>query len=171
MVYKDILTDVMTTFSKDPKVKFIGYNVRYGYRFDGTLKNCNQDSLWETPVAENLIMGLGMGMSLEGFFPIVCIERVNFLWVCMDALVNHLDKAEKLGWPPLKMIIRTSIRGTKPLNAGIQHTGDYSEIFKNLFSFPVITLKNKDEIATEYHKAFTRNGPTMLIEYHELYKS
>jgi len=170
MTYKEILTEVMRSFSKVDNVRFLGYNTKYGYHFDGTLEGL-EDSCLETPVAENLIMGLGMGMSLEGFFPIVCIERVNFLWVCMDALVNHLDKAEKLGWPPLKMIIRTSIRGTKPLNAGIQHTGDYSEIFKNLFSFPVITLKNKDEIATEYHKAFTRNGPTMLIEYHELYKS
>jgi len=50
----------------DKKTIFVGYNVRYGSAY-GSLKEIPEEQRLETPLAENLMAGLAMGMSLEGF--------------------------------------------------------------------------------------------------------
>ena len=46
----------------------------------------------ETPVFEDAQMGMSIGLSLEGFIPITCFPRFDFLILAMNQLVNHLDK-------------------------------------------------------------------------------
>ena len=169
MTYKQCLINTMTALSKYPEVIFIGYNVKYGHKFNGTLINVPDKKLLEMPVAENLIMGMAMGMALEGYCPIVCIERINFLWVCADAIINHLDKAKELGWPPLNVIIRTCVGTDKPLDPGCQHKGDYTKVWGDLLAAPVKAIKTIDEIAPAYDEAYARSGPSMIVEYRELY--
>lgn len=169
MTYKDRLTTTMTALSHNYNIYFLGYNVKYGHMFNGTLNNCLQASLIEMPVAENLIMGVGMGMALEGYIPIICIERMNFLWTCADAIINHMDKAKELGWGDLKIIIRTCVGGTKPLDSGCQHTGDYVKIWSDLLAAPVMAIKRVEDIDRVWEKAMTIDGPCMIVEYKDLY--
>ena len=169
MTYKDELTRVMTDISKDPNVMFIGYNTRYGHRFNGTLNGVCEGKCLEMPVAENLIMGVAMGMSLEGYRPVVCLERMDFLWACADAIINHLDKAKQLGWPPLNVVIRTCVGGHAPLDPGCQHTGDYVKAFSDLMVAPVVAIKRGEEIDKVWKEAMRHEGPIMIVEYRELY--
>jgi pyruvate/2-oxoglutarate/acetoin dehydrogenase E1 component len=159
LIYKEYLHQKMLELSKDPKVIFLGYNVRYGHKFNGNLIKVPEKQLLEMPVAENLIMGVGIGMALEGYRPIVCIERMDFLWACADQLINHLDKAKQLGWPPLDLIIRTCVADTKPLNAGCQHTGDYFNIFRQLLKEVKVLTFWPEELV----------GPAMIIEWRKDY--
>jgi pyruvate/2-oxoglutarate/acetoin dehydrogenase E1 component len=168
MTYKDYLHKTMLHLAKDPLIRFIGYNSKYGHQFNGTLKGC-ENSCIETPVAENLICGLGMGLALEGYQPILLFERMDFLWVCADAIINHLDKAKQLGWPPLNVIIRTCVGADTPLDPGCQHKGDYTEAFKLLLSAPVLAIKRCEDVAYTWETAMAIRGPVMVIEYRELY--
>ena len=169
MTYKDELTKQMQELAKNSMVRFLGYNTRYGHQFNSTLKGC-EESCIEMPVAENLIMGVAMGMSLEGYRPVVCIERMDFLWVCADAIVNHLDKARKLGWPPLNVIIRTCVGCNTPLDPGVQHQGDYYGIWETLLDEVVVTnLLVPAEIAPTYEAAIKHEGPVMVVEYRDKY--
>lgn len=173
MTYKEELTKVMGELALDPKVRFIGYNTAYGHRFNGTLATAPVSACIEMPVAENLIMGVAMGMALEGYRPIVCLERMDFLWACADAIVNHLDKAKELGWPPLNVVIRTCVGTDTLLNPGCQHKGDYVEIFKQLVNFPVVYLKIGPgiDINLSYKLAMAHEGPVMIVEYRSLYEN
>ena len=49
----------------------------------------------------------------------------------MNQLVNHLDKLPLWGWHP-KVIIRTMVGQTTPLDAGPQHTQNHSDAFGNV---------------------------------------
>jgi pyruvate/2-oxoglutarate/acetoin dehydrogenase E1 component len=171
LTYKDELTKVMTDISKIDNLCFFGYNVAYGHRFNGTLVNVPQEKCLEQPVAENLIMGNAMGLSLEGFRPVVCLERMDFLWVCADAVINHLDKAKQLGWGNLDVIIRTCVGGDKPLDPGCQHKGDYVEVFQKLVSFPVLSIKRPEDVAYIWDIAIKCQGPVMVVEYKNLYRA
>jgi pyruvate dehydrogenase E1 component beta subunit len=153
MTHKDYLHQKMLELAKDPKVRFIGYNTKYGHKMNGTLKGC-EDSCIEMPVAENLIMGMGIGMSLEGWKPIIVIERMDFLWECADQIVNHLDKAEALGWPKLNLIIRTCVGNALPLDPGVQHRGDYFNIFRQLLKEVKVLSFWPEQI----------EGPAMVVE-------
>lgn len=169
MTYKEELSRVLVEIAKNDKVRFLGYNTAYGHRFNDTLCAVPVTACLEMPVAENLIMGVAMGMALEGYRPIVAIERMDFLWACADAIINHLDKAKQLGWPPLNVIIRTCVGHDKPLDPGCQHKGDYTEIFQRLLSVPVHVIKRVEDIEPIWKEAIAHEGPSMIIEYRELY--
>ena len=169
MTYKECLSEIMKDLAKDDKVRFIGYNTRYGHQFNGTLKECEKSSI-EMPVAENLILGVAMGMSLEGYKPIVCIERMDFLWACADALINHLDKAKRLGWPSLGVIIRTCVGNDVPLDPGIQHKADYCDIMKQLLEeVMVYEAHTKEELKRIYSGVLDLCNPVMIVEYRKYY--
>ena len=63
MTYRDELTLAMDNLAADKATRFIGYGVKIGGRALGTLKNVPDAQLIETPVAENLMVGLATGLS------------------------------------------------------------------------------------------------------------
>ena len=109
----------------------------------------------ELPVFEDIQMGMSMGMALNGFIPITCYPRFDFLLLAMNQLVNHLDKVRVMSnneFKP-KVIIRTSVGSKKPLNGGVQHTQDYTKIFKNILTeVNVVSLIDPKDIFNQYKK-------------------
>ena len=95
--YKDCITAAMTKLGQDPRTTIVGYNTsKAGGNAAGSLINFPQDRIQEMPLAENLMVGAAIGMSLDGWLPIVFFERMDFVVHAMDAIVNHLDKIGRL---------------------------------------------------------------------------
>lgn len=90
----------------------------------------------EFPVAEELNVGAAVGLSLTGVLVVVSLPRFDFLLRAADALVNHLDKLEAMsrGQFVPKVIIRVRVGSRTPLDAGPQHSGDYSEAFYDMLT-------------------------------------
>ena len=170
MSYKDALIRNNTYLASDPKTRFIGYGLSKG-RAMGTLKNVKDEQIIEMPVAENLMLGMAIGLSLTGLKPVVFIERMDFLMNCMDALVNHLDKIHEISQGQFmpKVIIRCIVGNkTKPLYTGATHTQDFTEGLQQMISIPVVQLKNVADIDYSYEKADKANYSTILVEYKDL---
>jgi pyruvate/2-oxoglutarate/acetoin dehydrogenase E1 component len=168
--YKDHLSAAMTELAKDERVCFVGYNVKYG-RAAGTLKEVSESQLYEMPLAENLMMGAAIGMSLDGRIPVVYLERFDFVLCMLDALVNHLAKLKELseGIHRPACIIRCVVgNSVSPLFTGATHTQNFSKALREMVSFPVRELHVKGQIVTEYASAY-RNAKagisTMLIDH------
>ena len=68
-------------------------------------------------VAEDMKMGISIGMALDGLIPISIYPRVDFLLCAINQLVNHLDLIEEMSNGEFipGIIIRTQIGNTKPL--------------------------------------------------------
>ena len=81
--YQDAIKEAMETLAKNDKVIFLGYNTRCGGRCNGSLKNVPDAQIIETPLAENLMMGMAIGLSLEGYIPVVYFERFDFIFNAM----------------------------------------------------------------------------------------
>lgn len=47
-----------------------------------------------TPICESAFLGAGISAGMAGLHPVVEIYMVDFLGVCMDALLNHASKVE-----------------------------------------------------------------------------
>lgn len=170
--YKDELKKSMEFLATDPKVVFLGYGIKYGGMGAGSFKDVPKGQLIETPLAENLMMGLAIGMSLEGFTPVVFIERFDFILNAMDAVVNHLDKVKVLsnGEYSPKVIIRCVVGGkTSPFFTGITHIQDYTEQLKRMVSFPVIKLDKISGIQADYTAAKLSILPTIIVEEKDKY--
>ncbi len=162
--YKEGITQAMTDLGKEGAI-FIGYNVLYGDAM-GTLKNINPSQKLETPVAENLMAGLAIGMSFEGFIPVLYYERHDFMTVAADAIINHIDKIERISHGEYKVpiIIRAVTADSGLFYSGITHSQDFTKMFKKCVSFPIIDPNNGIEILKAIKGARKSGRPMMLIE-------
>ena len=170
MTYKEKITELFTEYSKDPQVVHVGYNVLYG-KAGGTLIGVDEKQLIETPVCENLMVGMAIGMSLSGYKPIVYFERMDFIMNAMDAIINHAVKLKDLSgglfcpnvW--LRCVVGNS---KKPLYTGPTHTQDFGRMFEpymNVFEFSYAY-----DIENMFVNASMINAVRMTIEYKDDYE-
>ena len=170
MTYKQAITDANTELGKDPKTRFIGYGLKKG-RAMGTLSGVDESQIIEMPVAENLLLGSAIGMSLTGLKPVVFIERMDFLMNCMDALVNHLDKIREIsnGEFAPRVIIRCVVGNvTKPLYTGATHTQDFSSALREMVKIPIYELINEKFARRAYEITSERGQSAIIVEYKDL---
>ena len=162
--YKDAMIQSMTELGEQGAI-FIGYNVLYGNAI-GTLKNVPDDQKLETPVAENLMAGLAIGMSFEGFIPVIYYERHDFMLVAADAIVNHIDKIERISHGEFKcpILIRAVTADAGPFYSGITHSQDFTNVFKEAVSFPVEDPVTGVDVLNAVKSARLSGRPAMLIE-------
>tara|TARA_A100001515_G_scaffold139778_1_gene134755 strand:+ start:237 stop:770 length:534 start_codon:yes stop_codon:yes gene_type:complete len=175
MKYVDHLIKSMEFLAEDERTVFIGQSVAYsGNSIYNTLKTIPNNRKIETPVFEETQMGLSIGLAMEGYIPVTCYPRFDFLLLAINQLVNHLDKMEEMteGAYKPRVIIRTSIGAKVPLDGGVQHTQNHTEAFKHLLSnIDVVVLEDKKDIFPAFKKAFEREDSksTLIIEYGEYY--
>jgi pyruvate/2-oxoglutarate/acetoin dehydrogenase E1 component len=175
--YKEELIRSMDFLAKNKKTIFIGQSVQFsGNAIFNTLNNINNKKKLELPVFEDVQMGLSIGLALDGYVPISCYPRFDFLILAMNQLVNHLDKIRRMSNNEFKprIIIRTSIGSKKPLDGGLQHTQDFTALFKNVLKeINVVLLKDSSQIYNEFKKSLLRKDgkSTLMIEYGEFYNS
>lgn len=171
MTYRAAIKEAMQELAGDPRTVFLGYNVLYGSRAYGTLNNVPKEMCLETPVAENLMAGLAMGLAVTGFRPVLFYERHDFVLNALDAIVNHLDKMESLsrGQFKLPVIIRATVGGTVPLHPGPQHIQDFTEAFRSMLNCPVLDLRSAADVVAGYRQARSLDSPIIMVERRDLY--
>jgi pyruvate/2-oxoglutarate/acetoin dehydrogenase E1 component len=171
MKYKEAVKKSMEMLAEMENVVFMGYNISFGSQGYGTLKDIPKEKKIETPVAENLMIGLATGMALEGYHPVVFFERHDFMLNALDGIVNHLSKIEQLSLGEFNpsVIIRAAVGSKNPLNPGIQHIQDFSRLFKEIVGFPVYTPKTSLEVGEAYNIAKDSKKSVMIIEWRDLY--
>lgn len=167
--YKDAVTKAMTEIGQHNSV-FIGYNVTYGNAM-GSLVNVPNEKKIETPVAENLMTGLAIGMSFEGYRPVVYIERHDFMLVAADAIINHINYIERISHGEYKcpVILKTVVADSGPFYSGPTHSQDFTEGFKKMVTFPIYVPKNGEEMLEAYRKAIASSRPSMIVEKKSLF--
>lgn len=172
MKYKDAIKLSMEEFAKNDKAIFLGYNTKFGNMAGGTLTDIPLYKIIETPLAENLMTGLSIGLSLSGYIPLLYFERFDFILNGIDAIVNHLDKMKNLSkyqYRP-KVIIRVVIGGKlKPFFTGPTHTQDFTESIKKMVDFPILNPLTSTDIIDAYKFAFQCEESVMIVENKDYY--
>ena len=128
----------------------------------------------ELPVAEDMQMGMSLGLAMDKNVPISIYPRWNFLLYAINQLINHIDKFKVMAGNEIvpKIIIRTGIGSQRPLHPQFQHIGDFSEAIQKMCStIEVIRLNEPEDIFPSYKKAYERKDGinTILVEYGDYY--
>lgn len=155
----------MTWLGSKPDTVFLGQQVRYpGNALYKTLEGVPLSKRIEMPVAEDMQLGISIGMSLSKKVPITIYPRMDFLLCATNQLVNHLDKY------PSHVIIRVCVGSKAPLNPGPQHCGDYTPMFARLLNnVCVYLITESPEIVPIYKEVYANRYPALVIEYADLY--
>ena len=173
--YFDELKKSMDYLGKNSDTLFIGQAVEFpGTAMSNTLRNVPKNKLLELPVAEEMQMGMTLGLAMDGNIPVSIFPRWNFLLYAMNQLINHIDKYNIMTETnkKIKLIIRTGIGSQRPLHPQFQHIGDFSESFNKMCTtLEVIKLNDAEEVFPAYKKAYERNDDmnTILVEYGDYY--
>lgn len=157
----------MQELALDERVVFLGQGCRDAGTFmSTTLTEVPLEKRIELPVAEELQMGMSIGMALAGYVPVSIYPRFNFLLLAMNQLVNHLNVMLP------HVIVRVGVGSTTPLDPGPQHRGDMTEAFRLLMpNTTIVRLESAEQIIPEYRNAIERNGPTIIVEIADLYQT
>lgn len=170
------LCAAMNNLAADPRTIILGQGVgaRAGTTMSDTFRDVPDSQLLEMPVAEDMQMGMAIGMALEGKLPVCVFPRWNFLLLAANQLVNHLDRLPLYsdgGYKP-KVIIRTAVPSNRPFDPGPQHDDDFTQAFiRMLRTVKVVSLYAAAQIVPEYQAAMEREESTLLVEFTESYKN
>ena len=155
----------MRVLADEENTVFVGQSVRYdGAAIYHSLEGVPMSQRLEMPVIEDFQLGYCTGLSLTGKLPICIYPRFDFMLLCMNQLINHLDKLPIWGWKP-KVIIRTRVGQKHPLDAGPQHTQNYSHPLRQMLtSIEVLEVRNAKHVKEAYDLALENKHSTLIVE-------
>lgn len=160
-----------------PDVIFVGQNAVYpGSMMCKTFADdVPLEKRIELPLFENTQMGISIGLALAGYIPVSLFIRPNFLLYTMGMLVNDLDKIAIMshGKAQPKVIIKTMNGSVRPLDPGVQHRGDLTDIFwgAHFKNIDVVRLDESNQVFEAYRHAYERTDgkSTILVEWGDHY--
>ncbi len=156
----------MKMLAEHPKTLFVGQAVKYpGQRAFPSFAGVPMEKRIEMPVCEDFQMGFCAGLALEGYIPVCFYPRWDFLIIAANQLINHLDKMPEMGWKP-KVIIRTAVGSTAPLNPGPQHTQNHTFAMRQMLtSVSIYELLNPKYVYDGYVSALESDRPVIVVEH------
>jgi pyruvate/2-oxoglutarate/acetoin dehydrogenase E1 component len=116
--------------------------------------------------------GMAIGMTLSGMKPVLIFERHDFMLLASDQIINHLGKINTLSHGQFnpKVIIRAIVGYNKPFDPGIQHKGNFTNLFKQYCFFPVYDCTDEITLAKAYGETALSQSSIMIVEHRGLYQ-
>src|SRR5262245_18687691 len=82
--------------AQDPDVVLIGedigLNVGVLIATVGLQKRFGVERVRDTPLAENMLAGISLGMATQGLKPVVEIQFMGFIYACVDQIISHISR-------------------------------------------------------------------------------
>jgi pyruvate/2-oxoglutarate/acetoin dehydrogenase E1 component len=159
----------MRLLAAQPGAFFIGQGVAAdGVATFDSLEGVPMSQRLETPVIEELQLGMGVGLAVHGnCLPVLIYPRCDFLLRAADQLVNHLDKLEEMSagqWVP-KVIIRTRVGSRTPLDPGPQHRQNHAAAFRLMLTTVCVReITDPANILPTYRRAIESERSSLVIE-------
>lgn len=96
----------------------------------GLQQRFGEERVFDTPLAENLIAGLAVGMSTQGIKPVAEIQFMGFIWATIDQVASHASRLRNRtrGRMSCPMVIRA------PFGGGIHAPEHHSESIEAVFA-------------------------------------
>ncbi len=162
-----------SAFENDPTVLLLGEDILdpYGgaFKVSKGLSTKYPERVFTTPIAENAIVGLGVGLALRGFRPIVEIMFGDFITIATDQIINQAAKFELMyaGKVSVPLVVRT------PMGAGRGYGPTHSQSLEKLFlgipNLSVVAPSLFHDPGEELQAAVRDSKPVVFIENKILY--
>lgn len=124
----------------------------------------------DTPIAEMVIAGAGVGAAMAGLRPVAELMTINFAFLALDAIVNHAAKIHSMfgGQFTVPLVIRTTTGGGRQLGATHSHSPEI--IFAHFPGLYVACPATADDAYGMTKTAIREDNPVMIIEHSTLYQ-
>jgi len=138
---------------------------------DGLLTRFGPGRVFDTPLAENAIAGLSVGLAAQGFRPVAEIQFTGFIYPAIDQLVSHASRlrTRTRGRLTCPMVVRS------PAGGGIRAIEHHSESPEAMFAhIPGLRVVIPSSPARAYGlllAAIRDPDPVVFLEPTRLYRA
>jgi pyruvate dehydrogenase E1 component beta subunit len=165
---------LMRAMADDPDVVVLGQDVGVDggvFRASvGLLERYGPERVIDTPLAEQLIVGMAIGMAAEGLKPVAEIQFSGFGYVCIDQILNHAGRMRHRtrGRLTCPMVLRM------PCGAGIHPPEHHSEspeaMFAHIPGIRVVYPSSPRRAYGQLLAAIREPDPVVFLEPTRLYR-
>lgn len=162
---------IQIEMDRDPTVLVIGEDVgMQGGVFGATRglqKKFGAMRVLDTPISETAITGMGVGLAMEGYRPILEIMFVDFIGVCLDQIYNAIAKIHYMSGGRIQMPIVIKTAGGC-IGSGAQHSQCLWGTFAHLPGLKVVAPSNPFDAKGLMASAIASDDPVVFIEHKRL---
>jgi 2-oxoisovalerate dehydrogenase E1 component len=158
----------------DPRAIVYGEDVgKAGGIFQATRylqRDLGADRVFDTPIAENAILGSAVGAAIGGLKPIVEIMWADFIFVALDQLINQAANIRYItgGTTNVPMVVRTQ-QGVTPGSCA-QHSQSIEAILTHIPGLKVALAATAGDAYAILRAAAADPDPCVVIEARSLYQ-
>ena len=126
----------------------------------------------ETPVSENGIFGVALGLALAGYRPIVEIYSADFLLVVANEIIGDISKwRQQQARPgPLPIVIRGCMGPNEKGGLGPEHSQSMEPYFHHAPGLTVVTPGTARDMAGLLRAALRGPEPVLFLEHRRVYE-
>ncbi len=119
----------------------------------------------DTPISEMVIVGAAVGAAMAGLRPVAELMTINFAFVAMDAIVNHMAKVRYMfnGQFTVPMVVRTTTGGGKQLGATHSHAPEV--VFAHFPGYYVAVPGTAYDAKGMLKAAIRDDNPVLFVEH------
>ena len=173
ITYREAMARALREALQDPRVFLMGEDIgAYGGPYavtKGFIQEYGEERIRDTPIAESVIVGAGIGAALAGLRPIVEIMTINFSLLAMDQIVNHAAKLHYMsgGQLSVPLVVRT-VTG-----AGAQLAATHSQSFEGWYAhvpgLKVVVPATPYDALGLFRSVLQEEDPVLFVEHIRLY--
>lgn len=173
MTYIDAISDgLREEMRRDPKVFVLGEDVGlYGGAFKvtkGFIDEFGPERVYDTPLAESAIMGVGIGASLTGLRPVVEFQFADFITSGFNQVVNNAGTMFFRSQIPLPVTIRCP--SGAGVHGGMFHSQNNEAWFVHAQGLKVVAPSTPYDAKGLIIAAIRDNNPVLYFEHKFLYR-
>jgi pyruvate dehydrogenase E1 component beta subunit len=175
--YSDALREAMREeMIKDENVVLIGEDVGQGYRgcfgvSTGLYEEFGPERIIDTPISENSILGLGIGMALMGMKPIVEMMFSDFLAVCFDGVFNQVSKVKFMSGDQFSLNFVLRLPGGAGNGTGPHHSQCLESIIMSIPGLNIAVPSGAYDAKGLLKTSINYGNPVVFFEHKKLYKT
>ncbi len=174
MQYRQALNQaIKEEMRNDENVFIIGEDIAEyegAYRVtEGLLKEFGDKRVKDTPISEEVIIGLGVGSAMTGLRPICELMTVNFALPAIDMIVNHAAKILYMSGGQYKIPLTIRCPQGSGMQLGAQHSQQFEAWFAHIPGLKVAGPSTPYDAKGMLKSAIRDDNPVIFLENQLLY--
>jgi pyruvate/2-oxoglutarate/acetoin dehydrogenase E1 component len=136
----------------------------------GLVEEFGHERIVDTPISEKAIAGAAVGAAIAGMRPIADMQYSDFLFECMDELVNQAAKLRGMsgGRLTVPLVMRAPVGAT---GRGAQHGQSPESYFLHVPGLKVVCVSDAYHAKGLLKSAVRDDNPVLVFEHKLLYGS
>jgi pyruvate/2-oxoglutarate/acetoin dehydrogenase E1 component len=160
---------------RDPEVFLLGEDIGveggFGGAFGvylGLVEEFGHERIIDTPISEKVIAGAAVGAAVLGMRPVADMQYADFLFECMDELVNQAAKLRYMSGGKIRvpMVMRAPVGAT---TRGAQHGQCPESYFVHVPGLKVVAPSDAYHAKGILKSAIRDDNPVLVFEHKLLY--